>query len=744
MPYNFHPQYCTIFTSFKHIIMKITPTMLARPAIVLAMFLASVFTTHAQTAVACTGVDASGDFSYAVYTHNDTVHFTFFPLAPIVGSSSAIIYIKKGTGQGAYPGYNMVDSSGNFVFSLPVPAATTVSFYFTYNVPAGGERNSSANPVQYVSGTVCYAGAPTVAITTPADAASYTAPASVAITATASDASGISSVAFYHADTLLGTASTAPYSFTWANVPAGHYSLTAKATNNNSISTVSIPVGITVNKPNTDGFCGTSVNGDYEYKATTVGGKVTFTFHPLAPIAGCAYSLIYIRQGSQGGYGGYGMAAAGSDFVFTTNTIADGVAISFYFTYNVPAGGERNSSANPQGYVVGTNCTGIADAPPTISITSPTNNASFTEPATINITADASSASSTVTSVVFYSGADSIGTSTTAPYQYSWAKVPAGNYTIGAKAIAADSLSATSTFVNVVVNIDNSMGFCATSSDSDFSYRAETVNGNVVITFHPLANIAGCAYALGYVRQGGTGPYPGYPMTKVGNDFRLVQAIPNGTQLSIYFTYQVPAGGERNSSANPQSYTVGTVCQGIALPVQLLSYTAQLQKSGRVTLAWSTGTETNNRYFLVQKSTDGRAYATLANVPAGDALAAVHQYAAEDSHPATGTNYYRLVQVDKNGNAKAYGIKTITLQNNATGLAVYPNPVNSATIAVKWAVAAPAKRVVRLQGMDGKLLYSGTAAPLTTSLQILLPAKPAAGLYLLTLDGEAPVKVVVE
>jgi len=41
--------------------------------------------------------------------------------------------------------------------------------------------------------------------------------------------------------------------------------IASSATNNNSISTVSIPVGITVNKPNTDGFCGTSVNGDYEY-----------------------------------------------------------------------------------------------------------------------------------------------------------------------------------------------------------------------------------------------------------------------------------------------------------------------------------------------------------------------------------------------------------------------------------------------------------------------------------------------
>jgi len=709
----------------------------------LVLFFASIFSAHSQTPVACTGTDPSGDFSYAVYTQNDTVHFTFFPLAPIMGSSSAIIYIKKGTGQGAYPGYNMVDSTTDFVFSLPVSAGTTVSFYFTYNVPAGGERNSSANPVQYISGTVCYAGAPVVAITAPADAASYTAPASIAISATASDASGISGVGFYHADTLLGTVTTPPYNFTWTNVAAGQYSLTAKATNNNGISTVSIPVGITVNKPNTDGYCGTSVNGDYEYKATTTGGMVTFTFHPLAPIAGCAYSLIYLRQGSQGGYGGYGMTAAGGDFVFTTAAIANGVAVSFYFTYNVPAGGERNSSANPQGYVVGTNCTGIADAPPAISITSPVNNASFTEPAIINIQADATDASSTINSVVFYSGADSLGTSTAAPYQFNWTKVPAGNYTIGAKAIAADSLSATSTFVNVVVNIDNSVGFCATLDDSDFSYRAETVNGNVVFTFHPLANIAGCAYALIYVRQGGTGQYPGYPMTKIGNDFRLVQAIPNGTQLSIYFTYQVPAGGERNSSANPQDYTVGSTCATNALPVQLLSYTASLQKSGSVAIAWSTAAEINNNYFVIQKSVDGVNYASLAKVLAGNALANVHYYSTEDTFPAVGTNYYRLIQVDKNGAAKIYGVKTVNITGNGTTLSVYPNPVTGNVINIRLATPTVVKQNVQLLSMEGKLIYAGSLAPTGGLLKLKLAAKPASGIYLLHVQGMATTKLLV-
>jgi hypothetical protein len=72
---------------------------------------------------------------------------------------------------------------------------------------------------------------PTISITSPANNAVFTAPASITINATASDANGtVSKVEFYQGTTLLNTDTVAPYSFTWTNVPAATYSLTAKAT----------------------------------------------------------------------------------------------------------------------------------------------------------------------------------------------------------------------------------------------------------------------------------------------------------------------------------------------------------------------------------------------------------------------------------------------------------------------------------------------------------------------------------
>ena len=75
--------------------------------------------------------------------------------------------------------------------------------------------------------------APTISLTGPADGAQITSPNSFILTADAADADGsIAKVEFYNGAILLGTATTAPYSYTWTNVPVGNYSLTAIATDN--------------------------------------------------------------------------------------------------------------------------------------------------------------------------------------------------------------------------------------------------------------------------------------------------------------------------------------------------------------------------------------------------------------------------------------------------------------------------------------------------------------------------------
>src|SRR5947207_12226164 len=89
--------------------------------------------------------------------------------------------------------------------------------------------------------------APTVALTSPSNGATFAAPATISITASAADADGtILRVEFYQGTTLLATRTTAPYTVTWSGVAAGNYSLTAQAVDNLGATKTSTAVSVTV------------------------------------------------------------------------------------------------------------------------------------------------------------------------------------------------------------------------------------------------------------------------------------------------------------------------------------------------------------------------------------------------------------------------------------------------------------------------------------------------------------------
>ena len=133
------------------------------------------------------------------------------------------------TSDGTCDGAALSNSSGGWTFRPSTIKNTfgSVSFkYFTAALPS-------------VS--------PTVSISSPADGSKYTAPASISITANALDSDGtVSKVEFFQGSTLLGSVTGSPYSFTWNNVSAGNYSLTARATDNSGAATMSSPVSVTV------------------------------------------------------------------------------------------------------------------------------------------------------------------------------------------------------------------------------------------------------------------------------------------------------------------------------------------------------------------------------------------------------------------------------------------------------------------------------------------------------------------
>lgn len=92
---------------------------------------------------------------------------------------------------------------------------------------------------------------PAVSISAPAAGATFTTPASIAITAAATDTDGqIQKVEFFAGATLIGSDTSAPYNFTWTGAAIGTHQLTAVATDNQGATATSLAVAVVVMAPN--------------------------------------------------------------------------------------------------------------------------------------------------------------------------------------------------------------------------------------------------------------------------------------------------------------------------------------------------------------------------------------------------------------------------------------------------------------------------------------------------------------
>jgi hypothetical protein len=161
----------------------------------------------------------------------------------------------------AFPGTQRVDNGWSAVWTQSGANVTATNADWNRNLATGAVVDmgfngaltaGAANPTPTafaLNGVACTGPntPPAVRITAPAAGAMFTAPATVPITAEALDSDGtIAGVEFLAGTAVVGTDATSPYSFTWTNVPAGSFSLTARATDNRGATTVSTPVGITV------------------------------------------------------------------------------------------------------------------------------------------------------------------------------------------------------------------------------------------------------------------------------------------------------------------------------------------------------------------------------------------------------------------------------------------------------------------------------------------------------------------
>ncbi len=157
----------------------------------------------------------------------------------------------------------------------------------------------------------------------------------------------------------------------------------------------------------------------------------------------------------------------------------------------------------------------------------------------------------------------------------------------------------------------------------------------------------------------------------------------------------------------------------LILPITYTKFTAT-QSQQYITLNWQTATELNNRYFAIERSSNGTSYSSIAQVNSIGTGATVHDYAYTDKLPVAGTNYYRLKQVDADG--KYSYSKTVSINYlKPSSIQLFPNPAKD-KLTVKGLNAAITSTISVLD-VQGKTLLQFTvkAATYTFSIHNLAP-----------------------
>jgi hypothetical protein len=174
------------------------------------------------------------------------------------------------------------------------------------------------------------------------------------------------------------------------------------------------------------------------------------------------------------------------------------------------------------------------------------------------------------------------------------------------------------------------------------------------------------------------------------------------------------------------------------LPVEFLGFEA-VPGPSHVDLKWSTASERNSAYFQVERSVDGFVYEPLGVVPAIGNSNTITEYTFMDKEPRTGVNYYRLDQVDSDGEGAYSNVVTAVFRNGNLPLHVYPNPAGESL----WAsLELPEEGTVQWRILDasGRIVLTGTERTSAGVNQVEIPLDIDAGSYLLDMtdaDGNA-------
>lgn len=236
----------------------------------------------------------------------------------------------------------------------------------------------------------------------------------------------------------------------------------------------------------------------------------------------------------------------------------------------------------------------------------------------------------------------------------------------------------------------------------------------------------------GGVQLGQSGPATGVISTDIGcqDGDNTPQLVGSGYELSQFqwTTNNVQSTGDINEG---QSFETAPTSAGF-LPVEWVNFTAIAQKTG-VALEWITGTESDNDYFILERSEDGRNFEVVKHIESqGDNTSEQH-YQYLDTKANRGINYYRISQKDLSNKIDTYKIIEVTFEH-VGDINIYPNPAIN-DIIINLPVTAE-HATINVFDRTGKLVMTQDTSADNGLVNMQVTALPAGYYMLVVIAGD--------
>ncbi|MBK7429602.1 MAG: T9SS type A sorting domain-containing protein [Bacteroidetes bacterium] len=249
------------------------------------------------------------------------------------------------------------------------------------------------------------------------------------------------------------------------------------------------------------------------------------------------------------------------------------------------------------------------------------------------------------------------------------------------------------------------IGQCAIASTATVTQRVNingtnpysvttTLGSNIIYTSNTTALSTGAAIT-------GTGIPAGSVITAILNSGAFT--ISNPATASGTVTGSI---GSTANSATSFNHHYAIAQSTVPLPIELLSFTAEPEKD-YVVCNWTTASETNNAYFEVLRSFDGKEFNAIGNVNgfgAGTSTTNRSYSFVDDEERCNSIRYYQLKQFDIDNKSTLSDIVAVNCNNKDETISIYPNPATE-TLTYQFYQNGDEVLEVQIVDMTGRTVF---------------------------------------